>query len=352
MDETNIKPWTEHHEYKYNWLYNYMNNNYPDVEYDNYIDTYQDKFIDIIHNNPNWGNQSKEALFFLVARWLEINQQNNPYIKIYQNEGWKLKMIIEQKEVLNELDQKELKYYRSREYFINILDNIDIDTIDNIIDHYKYLLLSLLVKQPPLRPSFYISAKIINREYKNNNIDNYLLLNRTGQLKAYYIINKDKVSNYNLYKFSPNLKKIDIVDNDIVQLINKSLIKYPRSYLFEINKKPISYETLLKWLRDITKVSLINFDIMRASYITWFYKNKHNYSDKDKLSKQMRHSVRTAMVNYNKIDDNINDINDDESRNRLIKKRKNDIIYNIRQGRIPKKSTLKKYNIDIKNYIN
>jgi len=351
MEETNIKPWTEQHDYKYNWLYNYMNNIYPNVEFDNYIYTYKDKLMDIIYKNNNWGLASKEALFFLIARWLELNT-NSEYIKIFQNEGWKLKMIIEQKEALNELDQKEIKNYRSKEYFLNILNNINVDDIDNIIDHYKYLLLALLVKQPPLRPSFYLSAKIINRENKNNHMDNYLLLNRTGQLKAYYIINKDKVSNYNLYKLNPKLKKIDIVDNNLTQLINQSLNKYPRTYLFEIKKKPVLYETLLKWLRDITKVSLINFDIMRASYITWFYKNKHNYSDKDNLAKQMRHTIKTAMLNYNKIDDN-NDINNDDDIDlSLYKKRRKDIIYTIRQGRIPKQTTLKKYNIDIKNYIN
>lgn len=343
--------WTTHHINKYNWLYNYIKQLNPNINKSNFINVYKDQLVDIIHSNPKWGNSAKESIFFLIARWLELNTKS-PYINIFKSEGWKLKEKKEQDEELNQLDNKEKDNYRSRNYFINILNNIDPNNIDNIIDHYKYLLLTLLVKQPPLRPDFYRSAKIINNIDKDDNINNFIYINRRGSLKAYYIINKDKVSNYKLYNMKPNLKKIEIIDDDVIKLLDYSFKTFPRRYLFEINGKQISYDTILKWLRNITKVNNINFDIMRSSYITWFYKNKSNYSDKNKLAKQMRHTVKTAMINYNKIDDT--DINDNVDNNGedigLFKKRRKDIVYRIRMGNKPKESTLKKYNIKMEDY--
>ena len=52
---------------------------------------------------------------------------------------------------------------------------------------------------------------------------------------------------------------------------------YPRTYLFELNNKPITQNTILSYLRRITKVSEINIDMMRSSYINWFYENKQPY---------------------------------------------------------------------------
>ena len=47
--------------------------------------------------------------------------------------------------------------------------------------------------------------------------------------------------------------------------------------------------------------------MMRSIYMTHFYKqNNINYNDKKKLSHQMRHSVETASINYNKISQNTN----------------------------------------------
>ena len=40
---------------------------------------------------------------------------------------------------------------------------------------------------------------------------------------------------------------------------------------------------------------------MRSIYITWFYKHNQTYEQKDKLAKQMRHSVNTAGKNYLKV---------------------------------------------------
>ena len=97
-----------------------------------------------------------------------------------------------------------------------------------------------------------------------------------------------------------NLSKIELDYEPLEILINDSYIKYPREYLFEKNGIPISQNTLLRWLRDISGVSGITYDMMRSSYITWFYSENLNFGARDKLAKVMRHSTNTAAKNYNK----------------------------------------------------
>ena len=126
-------------------------------------------------------------------------------------------------------------------------------------------------------------------------------------------------------------------------------------------------------LRKITNVKNINNDIMRSSYINWFYDNNKKLSEREKLANEMRHSVMTSQRNYRKIIDN--NITNDELKNKvelldqqlksceskimiddkLYKKRRRDIIYNInKKGVVPKEDTLKNiilFMMMIKNYI-
>ena len=90
------------------------------------------------------------------------------------------------------------------------------------------------------------------------------------------------------------LSIINITDPKLVNLVVDSFDKYPRTYLFEINEKPISQTTLLSWLRDITKIDAINIDIMRSFYENWFYEHHKSIGQREQLANQMRHSVLTA----------------------------------------------------------
>ena len=161
------------------------------------------------------------------------------------------------------------------------------------------------------------------------------------------------------------LSIININNKKLVDLIIDSYTKYPRTYLFEVNEKPITQPTLLSWLRDITKVNAINVDIMRSSYINWFYEHHKSTGEREKLAYQMRHSMLTAQKNYLKI------INEDtvkqqpekiiELQTKIYEIKKNchkdvdDLLYNKRRrdnirtmnnGGTPRESTLLKYNIE------
>ena len=161
---------------------------------------------------------------------------------------------------------------------------------DSIKKHYKHLLLMILIKQPPLRTLFYISAKFLRLQADNNKTDNYVYITRKGKLKVYFIVNKDKASNYKLYNMNKSLSKIKLEDPELIEFINYSFITYPRTYLFENrDKKPISETTILNYLRDITNTELINFDMIRSAFITYFYEHNKTFDKREALSKMMRH---------------------------------------------------------------
>ena len=166
------------------------------------------------------------------------------------------------------------------------------------------------------------------------------------------------------------LNIINIENEKLCKLINESYLKYPRNYLLEIDDKPITHSTYLDWLRKITDVKLINNDILRSSYINWFYDNNKSMASREKLALQMRHSVMTSLRNYRKVIEEvdikpideikleneilINKLNKCENENKLTdakyNKRRRDIIYKINIKNVtPKEETLNKYNITYDN---
>jgi hypothetical protein len=176
-----------------------------------------------------------------------------------------------------------------------------------------------------------------------------------------------------------NLSYID-VEGEAKKALLESYMNFPRNFLLEINNEKITDSTVLRWLRDITGVPGITIDIMRSSYITWFYEMHPHYNDRDKLSRLMRHSQKTAQLNYNKvfsteqkedtcretrktlieketqIKELINKL-DAYQKNKpddaLFKKRRRDMLYNLNtKGRAPRDDTLKKYNIIFNNSVN
>jgi len=140
-----------------------------------------------------------------------------------------------------------------------------------------------------------------------------------------------------------------------------------------LNEKPISSPTLLRYLRNIFGVSEINNDIMRSSYIKWFYSTERTMNDKEKLSHQMRHSVETAQRNYLKVNtenncDELKDkvtelqfenktisdkINNENINSKLYNKRKRDVLFQLNKyNRVVRETTLKKYNIHFDKGLN
>jgi hypothetical protein len=360
------KTFSEADEKKRTWLFKYVKTIHPEADDFDFIEKYKRQIMSIIEKHPTWGDSSKEGLFFLVAKDLRENGYDR-YSKMYSEMGYKYLKKNREKENEGKQSEKEILNYRDHEFLIDILDNINYDEIQTINGHYQYLLLSMLVLQPPVRTDFYCTSQFIRTKQENDSINNFIRIDRKGKLKIYYIINNDKVSKTRVYAINKELSKIKIENKKLVDLINDSYIKYPRKYLFEIKDKPVSQVTLLSFLKKITKVDGINNDMMRSSYINWFYKNHKSLKDRELLALQMRHSIITAMRNYQKVDEeppeekkektvktlqneifeikeNIEN-NDNDNNDKLYRKRRRDVVRTLNNGSIPRESTLTKYNI-------
>jgi hypothetical protein len=360
------------HNKLYNMVYNYIIKQEYTINKTTFIIDMKDKLLSIIENS-HYSNSTKESILFMIARYLEINTPDDKNIQLFKEAGYKYLQIIKNIENQNEQDETEIENYRPHNYFIDILNSINVDNIQTKIGHYQYLLLALLSYQPPLRTNFYVSAKIIRSMKENDKINNFIWISRKGSIKIFYIVNNDKVSNTKIYAMNKNLSYIKLEDTNLIKLINDSYEKYPREYLFEINDKPINQSTYLNWLRKITEVSQINNDIMRSSYVNWFYEHNKKLSDREQLAHRMRHSVLTSQRNYlkviepedtkekpeiiqtteelkkeiDKLKEQLNKCQIDKTidKSKYNKNRK-DVIYKINiKHVIPREDTLKKYNI-------
>ena len=369
---TNFK-WTPALQTKYSAIYSYLKNTLKlDVNKEDYVEKISNRqLFHYIVDNDKWSESTKENYLFAIARKLNILKKKR-YAKFFTDKAVELKTIREELEGQNGLDDKEKENWKPHEYFVNLIDTLKQEANISITQHLKILLLTLLTYQPPLRTSFYTTALLIREKKANDKNHNYVYINRRGSSKVQYIVNKDKASNYRLYNINKNLSFID-VEGEAKKAIIESYENFPRNYLLEIDGKPITDSTLLRWLRDITGVNGITVDIMRSSYITWYYEMHPHYNDRDKLSKLMRHSQKTAQLNYQKVftteqrEDNCRETKESlvELQQRLkqlnilleaykqnkpdeqnYKKRRRDVIYNLNtKGRAPRDDTLKKYNI-------
>ena len=368
------KPWTKQHVDKFNWLYNWYVKNHDDkATKETFINENKRKLMTLI-DKSEWSMGSKEGHYFMISRYLFNKNNNDKYVKLYAQAGYDLKQAKDQIEGKNELDDKEKENHRTIEYLTNCLELHKSKSTENIKEHYKHLLLMMLIKQPPLRTSFYTTAKFLRLQADNDKTSNYVYITRKGKLKVYYIVNKDKASNYKLYNMNKGLSKIKLEDPELIDYINYSFITYPRTYLFEINKKQISETTILNYLRDITNTPLINFDMIRSAFITYFYEHNKTFDKREALSKMMRHSQQTASKNYLKVsntekvkpDEKIKELEKEiillnkiieeyntklkayekEPENeKLFNKKRNDILYLLNKGKASKPETMTKYKI-------
>ena len=84
---------------------------------------------------------------------------------------------------------------KPRSYFLEILSKIDESKLKTRVEHMKFLRLSLLVKQPPVRTSFYSSAQIVTTQSAIKDDENYIWLRKSGSThRVDYVVNVDKVS--------------------------------------------------------------------------------------------------------------------------------------------------------------
>ena len=131
-------------------------------------------------------------------------------------------MANRKKESESKQDPKEIENYRSHEFLLNVIDNIKPESITTKKTHLQFLLLNMLVLQPPIRTDFYVSCKFIFTEKENDNKNNFIWITKRGKLKVNYIVNEDKVSKTKVYNMNKKLSIINIENDKLVKLINES----------------------------------------------------------------------------------------------------------------------------------
>ena len=365
---------TETDEKGLTWIFSYTKSlpGYEDAKKEDFMYKYNKKLLGVISQNTKWSDGSKQRAYFTVAKWLSINHPDLKIIDTYRERGFALKEQREAEEGENVLDAKEIENMKPRSYFLEILNKINPNEIKTRVEHMKYLLLSLLVKQPPVRTSYYSSAQIVKNQSAIKNDQNYIWLRRSGaKNKVDYVINVDKVSGARAFSDYGDAF-IEVSDPELIQLIYDSHKKYPRKYLIEETKnKSVSDPTILKWLRDITGVKQLTVDMMRSSYITDFYEKNKTFGKRKELAGKMRHSVMTAARNYLKVEDTPMNIRFEklEKENadlkientklkneleqyketedaKILRRKKLNIIYTANIKKVePKESTIKKYDL-------
>lgn len=302
--------WSEIHEARQRWLYNYMITlpKYAklNLNYDSFIYDHKRDVGGVIEKNPKWGNQSKENLYFMIARFLNYNYpKDSQAVKIakdYSAEGFKLKTEKDEREDRNELSEKEEENWRPLEYFLKLRADLKEKDGQTLNNHYDYLLLSLIVLQAPLRTSFYANARFITQQKDNDKKHNFVFIDRRGAGNVTLIVNDDKVKNSKAVKQNPGLALIKVESRELVDIIIDSFEKFKREYLFENPKTKTAFQqnTFPRWLQRITELPGINFQMMRSIFVSWSWEMFNTNKDKKKLAEQMRHSVSTAAKNYNK----------------------------------------------------
>jgi len=350
--------WSSSHERDYNALFNtYTKATNKKLDINNYIDKEKRNLLTFINNHDGYQDSRKKSLLFMVARYLTIKKDR--YADNYRQPAYELYQHIQETEEKGIQSEKEKEFYMSIPTIHYIIDN----TPWTESQHFNYLLLNIISKQPPLRPDFYTTCKIIFQKKDDNKTDNFIFINKkTKQIN--YIVNNDKISK----SYKPK-NIIEITDNDLKNIIFESVKKYPRTYLFELNNKKMTQQQLTSLLRKSLNNKGITFSMIRSAYINNYYLYEPSKLKRKELAHNMRHSHDTALTNYNKInpiekescddiraklnlltiEDNNNNPSEEQQDKEYIKKRNNILIKINQRKSKPRPDTIIKYNLVFNN---
>ena len=276
--------------------------------------------------NTECSNATKKTYFNVMVVLLKDTCKDKwsyldgPYIQAV-NMLRKFNAMIEAQEDLQEMDAKELKYVKSHDELLAILDLMreKIRDLPAFIEMrpltaqevargdwtlvFEFLALASMVLQPPVRGEWGNMLFTIKQD-ENDVCDelnqNYLYC---GEGKNYFKINQDKVSGKEAHK-----DNVIGLTEPFAAAIAMTMVLCPRRFVFPRKsdpKVPMIYMPLfLRKIRHPTTGVPMNqgVQILRSSYITWFYgRSTATLADKKELARQMRHSWEVAERHYRKV---------------------------------------------------
>lgn len=168
----------------------------------------------------------------------------------------------------------------------------------------KHLLLALVTLVPPLRRTY--EMKVVKKKPDDDD-NNYLW--KKSKNKYVFVINRDKVSERGDKDISGRTEfdlsiEIPGVTNGkrLNKIIEKSLLHYPRGYLFphtQVQTASMTANNISTLLKSVSKK--LNINLIRKIYVNHFYRQDHSVGTLKLISSRMRHDHRTAMDHYYKI---------------------------------------------------
>lgn len=320
----------------------------------NDIDELSKEQLEEIIQNYNRCDDWKEQKLYAIGHYYKSIENNENYYYFF-NLGKEYTKKLNEKEKHNLQSENEKKYFMSY-VELNELKKFYSDYKNNLELMNRFLLLSMLTDQPPLRTSTYYTMKLIIDNENNIILDkktNYIFVrNDNANYSGYYYIQNDKHSN------NTHIKKKRAQNNDendegkieishvLAENIYKSyFIKQRENMFYSIN----NYHDMISLLRRTTKNEGLTFNMCRSAYKNHFHiiHNKNtSVLEKELLAKQMRHSTSTAEINYYKVDV-INDYDIDKLTQKakiLIEEINKDVNNELFDNKdIEKKILMKKY---------
>ena len=86
----------------------------------------------------------------------------NEVVTAFKEEGYKLRKLLDEEEGENKMNKKAEENLRPLTYFQDILKSYEFpNKLEDKAMQFKYLLLAMLILQPPTRTSVYNSANFI-----------------------------------------------------------------------------------------------------------------------------------------------------------------------------------------------
>ena len=310
----------------YRTLYNYSNNFKLCDSQDTFnnilwIGDCFDKLKTFIQTNAGYKKDSSLRFQYEAIAWIllsidKIKHKENS--RWFWNEGLRIqtKINIDRDNNIMGVDQlcnyepyTELQRVQRSLYETWLLDP------NSQYKNTRALILALNVLVPPLRKNYHDMIIWRKSEPPPKNDNNYLW--EEFPKRWTYVINYDKVENKRRAKNLP--RQTFAIDDEISgvtngkmlnNIINKSLIYYPREYLLTGTCKTGSPMSSHMYGFTISKIFKKNVsqNLIRKAYINHFY-DKHSICIKREIAKRMRHSVEVAEQSYRKINvpTNIND---------------------------------------------
>ena len=129
--------WSDNNQKRYTWIYNKLKEGMPNFNYDlkDYIlKMNKPKLLNFI-KKLQIGDGSREAMFFTVSKYLQLNDSKSPHISKFQKEGHKLMNKSKQDYGENQIDEDKIEAYESYDYFLKIIKDKDYKTITNLKEH-------------------------------------------------------------------------------------------------------------------------------------------------------------------------------------------------------------------------